>query len=60
MVTIVAGKDDAAKEFIVHKDFACAYSPVFKAALHSSMIEGQTQIYRLEEAEPEVVQLLVH
>ncbi|TVY13745.1 hypothetical protein LARI1_G008201 [Lachnellula arida] len=47
------------EKFIVHKAFACHYSPVFKAAFESGFIEGQTQTYKLEDAEPKVVQLLV-
>ena len=32
MVTILVGKGDEPAKFMVHKDFACHYSPVFKAA----------------------------
>lgn len=59
LVTFYIGKGDNAKGFVVHKEFACHYSPVFKAAFNSQFIEGQTQTYRLEDTTPEVFQLLV-
>ncbi|TVY41600.1 hypothetical protein LOCC1_G007764 [Lachnellula occidentalis] len=59
IVTILAGSGEKEEKFIVHKQFACHYSPVFKAAFESGFIEGQTQTYKLEDVEPKVVQLLV-
>jgi hypothetical protein len=38
-VILSAGKSD--QKFIVHKKFACYYSPVLKAAFNSNFIEGQ-------------------
>lgn len=58
MVKILAGLE--AKEFTVHKEFACHYSPVLKATFNSNFIEGQTQTYNLDDIEVEVVRLLVH
>jgi hypothetical protein len=46
-VTFLIGPDE--KKFIVHKEFACHYSPVLNAAFNSQFIEGQTQTYRLED-----------
>ena len=60
LVTIYAGSKPDAKSVVVHKDFACHYSPVFKAAFNSSFVEGQTQEYRVDEEDEEVVRLLVH
>jgi len=58
-VTLYAGNEGTAKPFKVHTDFACHYSPVFKAAFNSDFIEGQSQEYRLDVDEEEVVRLLV-
>jgi hypothetical protein len=58
-VTLYAGNEENAKPFKLHKDFACHYSPVFKAAFNSGFIEGQSQEYRLGVDEEEVVRLLV-
>jgi hypothetical protein len=57
-VTLYAGNEGNAKPFKVHRDFACHYSPVLKAAFNSDFIEGQSQEYRLDVDE-EVVRLLV-
>jgi hypothetical protein len=46
LVTIYAGPER--KAFRVHKEVACLYSPVLKAAFNSDFIEGQTQAYTLE------------
>jgi hypothetical protein len=46
LVTIYAGPER--KAFRVHKEVACLYSPVLKAAFNSNFIEGQTQAYTLE------------
>jgi hypothetical protein len=58
-VTLYAGNEENAKPFKLHTDFACHYSPVFKAAFNSGFIEGQYQEYRLDVDEEEVVRLLV-
>lgn len=47
------------ESFKVHKEIACFYSPVLKAAFESPFIEGQTQTYILNNVTQEAVQLLV-
>ncbi|KAE9381285.1 hypothetical protein N431DRAFT_301748, partial [Stipitochalara longipes BDJ] len=59
MVTLWAGHRDDAKRFVMHKDFACHYCPVFKAAFNGKFLEGQSQEYRLSEDKEEVVRFLV-
>ncbi|PMD52237.1 uncharacterized protein K444DRAFT_709284 [Hyaloscypha bicolor E] len=59
LVTLYAGNEENAKPFKLHTDFACHYSPVFKAAFNSGFTEGQYQEYRLDVEEEEVVRLLV-
>lgn len=59
MITIVAGEGDNPAKFVVHKDFVCHYSPVFRAAFNSAFIEGQTQTYHLKDSREKVVGLLV-
>jgi hypothetical protein len=58
MVTLYAG--DSNEKFKVHKEFACHYSPVLKAAFNSNFIEGQTKTYRLQETTERAARLLVH
>lgn len=58
MVTLYAGQQEEAKPFLIHKDFACHYSEVLNIALNSDFVEGQTQSYRLDEDNGEVVRLL--
>jgi hypothetical protein len=60
LVTLYAGQQEEAESFLIHKDFACHYSPVLKAALNSDFVEGQTQSYRLDEENGEAVRLLIH
>lgn len=45
---------------IVHKEFACHYSPVLNAAFNSEFLEGQTQAYTLEEPDEATTRLLIH
>lgn len=46
-------------EFMVHKEFACYYSPVFDAAFNSNFIEGQSQIYILDDTTEGAFRLLI-
>ncbi|TVY35533.1 hypothetical protein LOCC1_G005521 [Lachnellula occidentalis] len=46
--------------FAVHKEFACHHSPVFNAAFNGPFIEGQTQVYKLEDTTPRAARLLVY
>jgi len=59
-VTLVAGKGESSEEFGVHKEFACHYSPVLRAAFKSSFVVGRTQTYRFEEVAIDIVRLLVN
>lgn len=59
LVTLIVGKEPNGKKYIIHKQFACSSSPVFKSAFNSDFQEGQTQTYRLEDANDGSVQLLV-
>jgi hypothetical protein len=40
MVTLLVGIGENPVRFVIHKEFACHYSPVFKAAFNSNFIEG--------------------
>lgn len=60
MVTLTTGNGSSVKKFVVHKDFACHYSPVLQAAFNGDFIEGRTRIYPLGDVEQEVVSLLVN
>jgi len=51
LVTFVIGP--AATQFMVHKEVACKYSPVWKAAFDGPMVEGQTQTYIMDDVDPE-------
>lgn len=60
IVTLFAAKDESGKPLKVHKDVACHYSPVFKAAFNSKFTEGETQTYKLEDVGQRTVRLLIH
>jgi hypothetical protein len=61
LVTIIVEESDTeAEKFSVHKDFACFYSPVFKAAFNSTFVEGETQTYTLQDTTKEAVRALLH
>jgi hypothetical protein len=54
LVTFLIGKDQ--RKYLVHKSFACYYSPVLNAAF----IEGQTQTYILEDTTPDSFERFVN
>ncbi|KAE9374840.1 hypothetical protein N431DRAFT_336028 [Stipitochalara longipes BDJ] len=54
MVTFHVGKDGAEEKFTMHKESACFYSSVLKAAF-----EGGDQTYRLEDVRPNAFRLFV-
>ncbi|KAL5321134.1 hypothetical protein ACEPPN_011946 [Leptodophora sp. 'Broadleaf-Isolate-01'] len=58
LATLCAGK--SGNKFVVHKDFACHYSPVLEAAFNGNFIEGQTQEYKFYDTGEEAIRLLVH
>ncbi|PMD43738.1 hypothetical protein L207DRAFT_621503 [Hyaloscypha variabilis F] len=58
-VTFRIGTGSARKLFLVHKTLACNASPVLKAAFNSTFVEGQTQIYTMEDIDPGVFESLV-
>jgi hypothetical protein len=55
-VTFIVGANK--KKFLVHKDFACGYSPVLKTAFNSEFVEGKTQTYTMEDVSEEVFAIL--
>ncbi|TVY35539.1 hypothetical protein LOCC1_G005516 [Lachnellula occidentalis] len=59
-VTIRAGAAALARDLITHRELACYYSPVFKAAFNSQFVEGETQTYTLDDVGPAVARLLIH
>ncbi|KUJ22798.1 uncharacterized protein LY89DRAFT_763280 [Mollisia scopiformis] len=59
LVKLVAKDGDLEEDFIVHKYFACHYSPVLRAAFNSDFLEGQTQTYTIIDATPHAVKILV-
>ncbi|KAG4427591.1 hypothetical protein IFR05_016928 [Cadophora sp. M221] len=58
LVTLFAG--NSPRKFVVHKEFACHYSPVLEVAFNGDFIEGQTQEYKFEDTGEEVIRLMVH
>jgi hypothetical protein len=61
-IYIKVKKEDGSeqKKFIIHKNFACHYSPMLKAAFTGSFLEGQTQSMVLEDVEEEIFALFVN
>ncbi|TVY36386.1 hypothetical protein LSUB1_G004769, partial [Lachnellula subtilissima] len=51
---------NTSEAFVVHKEFACHHSPVFNAAFNGPFVEGQTQVYGLEDTTTRAVRLLVY
>ncbi|KAL2072758.1 hypothetical protein VTL71DRAFT_12101 [Oculimacula yallundae] len=58
LVTLFPGEHP--DKFVVHKEFACHYSPVLERAFNGDFIEGQKQEYRFQDIGGEAVRLLVH
>lgn len=58
IVTLYAG--DNPEKFAVHKDIACHYCPVFKAAFNSDFTEGQIRKYRLEDTTKDAIRQLIN
>lgn len=60
MVKIIAGKDDATKQFIVHTGLVSWASSYFKAAFQKNRFkEGAEGVVRLEEDKPYVVERFI-
>jgi hypothetical protein len=51
IVTLIVGEGDSTKEFSVHKEHVCHYSPVLNPAFNGSFVEGQSQTCRLHANE---------
>ncbi|KAI9053510.1 hypothetical protein LZ554_002465 [Drepanopeziza brunnea f. sp. 'monogermtubi'] len=49
LVTFVVGPDPDPVEFLVHKEVICHHSKVLKAAFNGTFLEGQSQMYRLDD-----------
>jgi hypothetical protein len=47
------------KKFVIHKEFACHYSPFLQAAFTSNSAEGESQSMELQDVEEEVFALFV-
>jgi hypothetical protein len=60
LVTLYVGNKNDGLKLVIHKDFACHYSPVFEKAFNSVFVEGQTQTYVLHGTTKEAAQLLVY
>ena len=56
---ISCGKKEKMKIFHVHKNFLCASSPVFQAAMESDMLEGKTKEIHIEDADEKSVQEMI-
>lgn len=59
VVTLIAKDNDIETKFVVHKDFACHYCPIFRAAFNSDFLEGQTQTYTLSDTTATTMRFLV-
>lgn len=60
MVTIIVDKDAAVQIFTVHKCLISYYSPFFKAAFDSNLIEGQTITMTVDDISAPIFGLFVH
>lgn len=50
--------DKYLKRFNIHKEFACAATPVFNAAFNSGFVEGKTQTNTIKDITTETFQFL--
>jgi len=60
LVAIYTGKGKNAVKFVIHKEFACYYCPVFKVAFNSKFVEGTTGEYYLEDSSENTVRILTN
>ncbi|TVY13743.1 hypothetical protein LARI1_G008202 [Lachnellula arida] len=51
MVKFIIGTEPQ-QEFMVHREFACHYSPVLYTEFNKQCIDGQIQVFRMEEENP--------
>lgn len=49
MIAFFVGPEHLTQIFVVHKDFATFYSPVFQRTFNSKLAEGETQKMRLQD-----------
>ncbi|OQN96526.1 hypothetical protein B0A48_17100 [Cryoendolithus antarcticus] len=47
-ISVIVGKEDTTRTFIVHQDLICAKSKIFKAACSTRWPEGQEKTVKLE------------
>ncbi|KAF8848129.1 hypothetical protein BDZ45DRAFT_754150 [Acephala macrosclerotiorum] len=59
LVTIFVKDGDNETKFLLHRIFACQYSPIFRVAFNSNSLEGQTQTYKLSDTDADTVQFLI-
>lgn len=60
MVKFIIGKaPEKIGEFLIHKEVACYYSPVFNAAFNNDLVEGQSFEYRIDDTTGEVFEILI-
>lgn len=59
MAAFFVTEDGKTEKFLVHKEHACYYSPIFKAAFNSNSQEGRTGEYRIEGTTLRAFKLLV-
>jgi len=57
VITFKVGKSVIKKNFVVHKEFACYYSPLLKGAFNSNFIEGSTHTHTLDDVDEETFSL---
>ena len=57
---ISCGEKDNKSVFNVHRNFFCARSPVFRAAIESDMLEGRTKEIYMAEVDERTVRQMIH
>jgi len=59
MVTFEVDKGDRFRKFLVYRELACYYSPVWNSAFANGFKEGESQTYKLDDVSASVFELLV-
>ncbi|KAF8854628.1 hypothetical protein BDZ45DRAFT_693271 [Acephala macrosclerotiorum] len=60
VVTFYVTGNGEEQKFVIHREYACHYSPVLKAAFNSNFIEGRTGEYKLDDTTHGAFSLLTH
>lgn len=59
MITLIAGDDHDETKYLIHREYACFYSPVLKTRFSGDVPEGEMQTFVLDDCHQNVLRLFV-